>query len=110
MRRYSQKLAEVGKTICCLFCRAEAKKQVDAPYRRAGYIHAVTAQFREGEKNMDFKTKMLEMLMSDYEINHEVAEIVFNRAYEDGHYAGEHEVQNYCSIYGQFAEDILNAK
>ena len=42
VRRHSQKLAEVGKTVCCLF--REDKKRVDAPYRRAGYIHAVTAQ------------------------------------------------------------------
>ena len=44
VRRYSQKLMEVGKTIHGQSGRAKAKKRVDKLYRRTGYIHAVTVQ------------------------------------------------------------------
>ena len=44
VRKYSQKLTEVGKTIMGYIVEQIAEKLISTNYGRAGYIHAVTAQ------------------------------------------------------------------
>ena len=57
----------------------------------------------------DINKKIIDYIQSEYGFTVTVAEIVFGKAYEDGHSAGCEEVVAYACEYASFTERVLEA-
>lgn len=59
--------------------------------------------------NAAFATMVRQEIQSELDVSDEVASIIYNEAYENGHADGYHEVVYYAQVYCEFISRILNA-
>ena len=83
----------------------------DEVKRRNDSVTAKLAVFtrRLNKCDADFAQKVKEYIRTTYGFGETLANIVFRKAYEDGHACGYEDVVAHAQEYGDFAEQIVDA-
>ena len=70
----------------------------------------IVSKRREKEKELDkkFKQHLAEDNNKYYGFSDEICELIYNKAYDDGHSSGLHEIASKYEELSEFVKDILN--
>lgn len=73
-------------------------------------IECEQRRLEERRKEEEFKEKLVTSAMEDYGFSRKQSEMLFSRAWDEGHAFGYHEVQNDFDDLIEWASEFVNAK